>query len=766
MLLSDDVISPQYDRLLGLGHTRPTPAFAPPAMIMYVSLWPKGGSERHELHDIVAESLKDNEDDQEVAADLKGQNADKPKDKDVAAALEDQKNGINDGFAAARKTYLERHQRFFEAVNRVLVALQARGSWLDEKHHAKFQWVNPPFGYPPEFEDQEWFRKFAPPTPHDPHRGSKRDSEQDFWWFPQLKEETVACTINWFPGAQPAARGLTEQMVKDATSASSDMCVRIRVQAEVHSEHINLALYMDLEGSPDVGARRAPFIRDIREAVAHFTGTAAARLNDLKVTENPVAGPPTQTEITFAKRLFDTVWERLFDDFGIEFSKAIEKEARVFNSHRGLVIASDGYEIGANIGDPGTIKSSRFGDPPQQQPGQKYVEPQKTDPRGREWVTEPLAVTKAHWNIIRCLGEAPEQREFIASKVYGRRALFFSPLGSAVQSADAPGQSVAHNAHNRFVVVTCGQPNRESCGRLVERLMSIISMKAMALRDWAIIADASEHSVVRGRQLDAIVEKWVDRKTKLSEELLTLENKLEPLKSGERDASKKEFRNWQSIWRRKMRPWRKKWRKWLEIWDLEDEITKTSFKLSRHMIESDNLLGRLMQEVNRIGQISSGGLPYRLFKARYYAQDCMRLVNSLEMEAMDGWMSLEQSFKRGLEGIFDTIKLMHDRINSLRDRIQLVTDMVQTGASFEQQRKTSENTDELRRISRHNEVLLLGIERNTYVKMLVQAVAIVGSVAGGYLVATMKQLGADLAFVFGVLLIQSILAVLMLRVIR
>ena len=57
MQFSREALSPQYVRLKQLGHTRPTPAFSPPALVKYVNIWPKRGAERHEIRDILAAHL-------------------------------------------------------------------------------------------------------------------------------------------------------------------------------------------------------------------------------------------------------------------------------------------------------------------------------------------------------------------------------------------------------------------------------------------------------------------------------------------------------------------------------------------------------------------------------------------------------------------------------------------------------------------------------------------------------------------------------------
>ncbi len=155
---------------------------------------------------------------------------------------------------------------------------------------------------------------------------------------------------------------------------AEDRCARVRVHAEVYPEHINLGFYMELEGKEqDVNPT---FIGEIRKAIRHFTEGAAKRLDDVSFTERPLTDRPEQEDLNHAQKLFDTVWSKFFNDFGIDFAGDLEKGARVFNSHRGVVIAANGYDVGANIGNPGTVRSNRFGEPPQQKPGSKYEIPQ------------------------------------------------------------------------------------------------------------------------------------------------------------------------------------------------------------------------------------------------------------------------------------------------------------------------------------------------------------------------------------------------------
>src|SRR5262245_36403611 len=97
MQFPENLLSPQYARLKELGHTRPVPVFGPPALVMYVSIWPRRGSERHEIREILADHVKKDE-------------------------------GIQDGFVAGRNAYSDRYKEFISAIQQTVTKLQLRGS--------------------------------------------------------------------------------------------------------------------------------------------------------------------------------------------------------------------------------------------------------------------------------------------------------------------------------------------------------------------------------------------------------------------------------------------------------------------------------------------------------------------------------------------------------------------------------------------------------------------------------------------------------------
>jgi hypothetical protein len=602
-------------------------------------------------------------------------------------------NGLasNDRFYEAREKYVRRRKAFVANLNNLLKKLQGAGSW--NTNHVSFTWDSNGLGYPKEWGKEPWF---------DPN--SKL-------WFPQLEEDTLAFTLSWVPGKQHAAGTLKE------VDVAGKSCGRLRVHAEMHPEHVTLAFYLEFEG-PVRDVSSPKFIADVLDAVDHFTNTAKNRLKDGSV--NKIAqGEPTRDDTKYANCIYDCVWSQLFKDFQIDIDAELERAGLIFSSYRGFVLSAEGYGVNtdARIEDAGSVRSDEFELEP---PGNQ---------NGHVWETESLAVTKAHWPLISCLGEIPDQREFIASKVYGRRAIFVSPLGSVVQKADAPGKYIDPDQHVRFAIIASGRINRESCGRLVERLMSILILKAMATRDFAILNDASEHSIVRGQELDAIVDYWIETKTRLSIELLEAEKDLNPRRSKERDAVEQDASIRRQSWFKRGRTWKQKEAAWKEIWKREDHITELSFQLAQHMIRSDILLSELAKEVGKIGFHTTGGLAYRLFKSQHYAKECLRLVGTVDMEPMYGWASLAQNFQRGVEPVFEALALVRERVESLRRRIQLVTEMVQTGAIFEQQRKTSENTDEIRKQTRRSEHVLLEIEQSGRWRMYAGIVGVISSVA-------------------------------------
>lgn len=700
--------SSQLRRVNEVGHTRPTPSFGEGGLVWQVALWPGAGTEWHEMR----KAFK------------------------VVPGVDSATRYLN-----ARNEYIRRRDAFRQSINRLILALQLRGSWDPETAHVRFEWARndkgEAKGYSFEWHNQPWFidELAAAQQKNLPNAGADLPVAGD--WFPTLEEESLAFTITWFPDSQPTRlhRGEGVEVAKNVEAAKKEVeaaksdgrCARLRVHAEMYPEYATLAFYLEPEKSPEDGAtlsRPQKIIKSINDAVRHFSDRADKRLEVTKSVNEPVIDNPEGTDKTHADVIFDKIWATVFADFGIDWGAhfanpkpGMRNHAYAFCSYRGVVIAVEGYGIGPGLRDPATVPPNRFEQPPQQKPGTQYADPGKADPEGRHWGTESLAMLKAQWPLISCLGDFPHNREFIASRVYSRRGLFVSPLGSVVQKADAGGGELQPMSHTRFVLFTKGPPNRRSCGRLVERLMSIMTLKAKALRDLGIINDSSDRAIARGQELDAIVDDWIAEKTTISNRLLQLEDEVQKLRVIEQQQTLYDLERAESgkttLRGLGDRTWEDTRAAWLKLWKLENKITNESYKLSRHMIQADGLLGELAMEVGKIGYHTAGGLAYRLFKSQHYAEECLRLVDTLEIEPMDGWVSLEQNFQRGVEPIFDSVRMVRERIDSLRRRIQLVTAMVQTGAIFEQQRKTSENTDEIRKISRRNEVLQIQISANT-----------------------------------------------------
>lgn len=662
--------SSQYPRLQRIGHTHPTPKFGATTFIWHFSLWPTYNLVWHDARDGIETAL----------------------------------NTGTSAFDAARASYVKRRETFRKSVNAILAAAGSPES---------FDWENKPFGLPDEWLNQPWYQKWLREQNNPPNGGK-----------PSPK---------WFPFVKPDAISFSNAL--SLPSAGSSAECTLTVQAEAHPEHATLAFYLEVpQHITDGVAKRQPPAADIisRIAVAleYFAKKAKDRLTDEVgkpgAVNAPVGGEPDEDDDAHAKVLYETIWQYLPVGVTTTIDAETANSGPLFSSYRGVVVAAEGYGVGANLHDPGTVPHNRFEELPQHMPGTSAPEPSHADVK--LWGTESLAVTKAYWPLIRCLGPSAHQREITASKVYDRRAIFISPLGSIVPPSHAGVEGAPKPDHVRFLLLTSGMPNRDSCGRLVERLMSILTLKALALRDWAIIADASEQCIMRGQELDAIVDYWIEGKETKSRALLNLEEAVWPLKDAElkfaddllEDGTfKKLARGDRGDRAKNARMVRKK----------EDEITKQSRILATHMIESDLLLSKLAQEVGKIGSNTAGGLAYRLFKASHYAKECLRLVDSVEMKPMDGWVSLEQNFRRGVEPVFDSNTLVRERLESLRRRIQLVTEMVQTGAIFEQQRKTSENTDAIRKISRRMENYLIKIESHTKSRFLLSLASGLGSMA-------------------------------------
>src|SRR4029079_10805448 len=95
--------------------------------------------------------------------------------------------------------------------------------------------------------------------------------------------------------------------------------------------------------------------------------------------------------------------------------------------------------------------------------------------------------------------------------------------------------------------------------------------------------------------------------------------------------------------------------------------------------------------LDEIGWRTVGGLHYRVTRSSYHVDAFKRLLETLEVQNIQTWVSYEQFVKRGLEPAFEYIGSVGTRVRALRDRLQTVSETIETSALVGQSAATRYN---------------------------------------------------------------------------
>jgi hypothetical protein len=400
---------------------------------------------------------------------------------------------------------------------------------------------------------------------------------------------------------------------------------------------------------------------------------------------------PSETEILLeaSKYLYAGVWEEFCRDFRFTFEDIPGPHGRVFANFRGLVMSTGGADHLRTDSD--RQRSSER--PPYLAANHKATAAPGKKPfcRFDKDGPEPNAVVKAYWPFIRRIKPFADYREYIACGVLNWRALYITALGSQSEY-DSGDESIGrfyevpsrnlpeHPDKNgkiwmradrntplpedsllgpegeepvRYLLLTKLEPHRRQLGRIVDRINALGTMRLFALKGWTQIREASEHIRMRGQELDHILEGWIRARHEI--ELRYQRN---------RNA---------------------------------DERNEKLSALNEYV--ELQLIG-IAKGLDEMGEGAVGGLPYRIARSRYYAQQFKAMRETLGVGNIESWTSYNQFASRGLEPIFEFIESAGHRLRALRQRLANVMQSIQTSALVTQSEETRKNTRALELLQR------------------------------------------------------------------
>lgn len=498
--------------------------------------------------------------------------------------------------------------------------------------------------------------------------------------FKLLRYDSVGFTMWWKDGG-----------IVTAGNPPGDDAMRVRVHVESHIDHFTYSFFIDATklwqssiASPDKiftveeargkGQRREEVfqaIESIRTICETRIGGEFLDKELLPEAEHDISEPSAKKLKQASDFLYDKIWVDFCKAFNFTHQDLATGRGEIFAEFRGLVMSTR-QDCPENFRQLASLGNKDF---------------PSFDDKG----IEANQVLKAYWPFIRRTTPYADYREFVACGVMGWRALYVTTLGSqdefdpqdesASRQVEVPSdhliepwtaqdlmarKAVGDTNQNekrqpkpiRYLFLTKCEPHRKQIGRIVERINALGTMRLFALKDIEIMRDASFSIRMYGQYLDEVMTQWSRAKTQV--EIFIAKHY--PTSDPTLDSKRADEKN--------------------------DRLTELTSAVEMDLIA-------INAGLEELGKDAAGGLPYCMYRSKYYIQEFDRLVKLLNPGNINTWVSYDQFVDRGLRPTFDFIENTSERLKSLRNRLQSVTESIQTSAVSIQTAATRYNTSVL-----------------------------------------------------------------------
>jgi hypothetical protein len=528
--------------------------------------------------------------------------------------------------------------------------------------------------------------------------------------------QSASFTIWWRDSAK---NEVLNTPIQDSET-EADQALRVFVQFQSFHDHFTLTFYIDAakllsgkelhkreEVRSYLGERRTRIVDQldvIRRSCHEEVVSGAIELPSAHAYTNTKEAAALKTAADF---LFDGIWKDFQSAFGFT---ARSQDARppedgtpfldhglIFINQRGLTMAIRGLDTEDDEDRAKQIKAL----------GERnlinlQIEEKAEDKPWRQLARsasatlgpvdvfdtkcgEPEVVLKSLWPFLSQMNEDAGRKDWVGCGILDWRALFVSTLGSKVQPPRQDGtESIPTYLRTlppqRFLIVTKGEPHRRQIGRMVERLVSLETMRAIAFKNLGTIQNASLHLRTLTMSLDDILEQWAADRKAIQEP-------------------------WHAV--RRTLPKDRKRGDVLEPPPPAYIHAEEHFydQLSELNAEYEKQLIDIAASLERIGPGGSGHLAHSIDEAAYFIGEFDRMVPSLEIGNIAGWVNYAQFADRGMRPTFSMIKNTGQRLAAAQERQKALTDIVQVSALIVQSDATRRNTDTLRQIASNLQLL-------------------------------------------------------------
>jgi hypothetical protein len=567
--------------------------------------------------------------------------------------------------------YQTRSEEFFSEVSQFLLSLQERGVLLG---------VEP---QPVELTPIA-LEGVLDADPKAPTRFSTYASQSmnfELWWLAE------------------AANGSLNTRVKPDDPRLA-LAFRVFVQFQSFQDHVTLTFYIDaakryggaqmlIPSELKGDARREVFLGHLEEIrKSSYAEISSGRIDLPDVVDSEI--PELDAAVAYFYR---DIWDNFQKAFG--FSSGGEPTLQhgvVFANQRGLMMSMRGLTTQTDeIRAQATAKLAELNNIPMTSGSGVVDQAWRPDARSADATLGPVDVfdpssgeaavlLKSLWPFLCRMSPGAESKDWVGSGILNWRALFVSPLGSrpmnwdftAERTADELGPTLNHDPEH-FLIVTKGEPHRRQIGRMIERVLSLETMRLFAFKNLGVIHNAYIYLRVITTHLDDLLKDWSDRRQKLETD----------------------FGDWKREAAR--RPGNEPG--WVPPPAVRQKEEDYFDELSKLNSENETLLIQIAAETEKMGPGGSGHLAYSIDRATFFIDEFDRMVPTLEIENIPGWINYSQFADRGMRPTFNMIQTTGRRLIAANERLKALTDVVQVSALIVQSAATRRNTDALATIA-------------------------------------------------------------------
>jgi len=521
--------------------------------------------------------------------------------------------------------------------------------------------------------------------------------------FETYKEHSHTFVMWWRDADGPVGK----HTPMDANDTAIDKAVRVVVQTQVYADYASVSIYLDgakrysgkqihAINEGDLGHRRERFAKHldlIRKNAYDEIKTGQIDYPNTRDDRNKIRNNSELKEAV--EYLFEGIWQEFESDFGFQLAKLGEetfKNGVVFLNHRGLLMSVKGIrtqedarrdQVIEELIKQNDIERIRYDHEETQQPwvpssrgSSSTIGP--VDKFDGE-VNEPEIVLKSLWPSLCHMEPQAGNVDWVGCGILENRAIFASSLGAkpidelALDTRSKGGTKVASTT--KFIVLSKGEPHRKQIGRFVDRILSLETMRVFALKNIGSIQNANLYLEAVIKHLDDVRRKWSSSR----DDLERTEGKWKEF-SGHLPSTAEHVARGKADGLRKNRE-----QYYSKLGDLNAQV--------------ETQLIHIGAELERMGPGGSGHLAHNIGRASFLIDRFRHMLETLEIENLNGWINYRQFSDRSLGPTFDMIKATGSRLNAAQDRLKSLTDIVQVSALIVQSAATRQNTSQLEEIA-------------------------------------------------------------------